>query len=104
MLRSPEVAPRFAQMGLEVVASTPAEFSAHLKNELDKWASWSAKGAPASNDRLKKKTAGRPGRSRRRGCGYFASPSFASIDGDLSHAATSLPIASASRSSIWQVP
>jgi tripartite-type tricarboxylate transporter receptor subunit TctC len=36
-LRSNDVAPRFAQMGLDVVASTPAEFSAHLKKELDKW-------------------------------------------------------------------
>jgi tripartite-type tricarboxylate transporter receptor subunit TctC len=37
VLRSPEVAPRFAQMGLDVIASSPAEFSAHLKRELDKW-------------------------------------------------------------------
>jgi tripartite-type tricarboxylate transporter receptor subunit TctC len=36
-LRSNDVAPRFAQMGLDVVASTPGEFSAHLKKELDKW-------------------------------------------------------------------
>jgi tripartite-type tricarboxylate transporter receptor subunit TctC len=37
VLRSNDVAPRFAQMGLDVVASTPVEFSAHLKKELDKW-------------------------------------------------------------------
>jgi hypothetical protein len=24
-------------MGLDVIASTPAEFSAHLQKELDKW-------------------------------------------------------------------
>jgi tripartite-type tricarboxylate transporter receptor subunit TctC len=37
VLRSPEVSARFAQMGLDVIASSPAEFSAHLKKELDKW-------------------------------------------------------------------
>jgi tripartite-type tricarboxylate transporter receptor subunit TctC len=37
VLHSSDVAPRFAQMGLDVIASTPAEFSAHLKKELDKW-------------------------------------------------------------------
>jgi tripartite-type tricarboxylate transporter receptor subunit TctC len=37
VLRSSEVSARFAQMGLDVIASTPAEFSAHLKKELDKW-------------------------------------------------------------------
>jgi tripartite-type tricarboxylate transporter receptor subunit TctC len=37
VLRSPEVAPRFAQMGLDIIASSPAEFSAHLGKELDKW-------------------------------------------------------------------
>src|SRR2546425_1302210 len=37
VLRSPELAARFAQMGLEVIASTPEEFSAHLKKELEKW-------------------------------------------------------------------
>ena len=37
VLRSPEVAPRFAQMGLDIIASSPAEFSAHLRKELDKW-------------------------------------------------------------------
>jgi len=28
---------RFAQMGLDVIASSPEEFSAHLKSELEKW-------------------------------------------------------------------
>jgi tripartite-type tricarboxylate transporter receptor subunit TctC len=37
VLRSPEISARFAQMGLDVIASSPAEFSAHLKTELDKW-------------------------------------------------------------------
>jgi tripartite-type tricarboxylate transporter receptor subunit TctC len=35
--RSPELSARFAQMGLDVIASTPGEFSAHLKSELEKW-------------------------------------------------------------------
>jgi len=37
VLHSPEVSARFAQLGLDIIASTPAEFSAHLKKELDKW-------------------------------------------------------------------
>ncbi len=37
VLRSPELSARFAQMGLDVIASSPEEFSAHLKNELEKW-------------------------------------------------------------------
>jgi len=37
VLHSADVSARFAQMGLEVIASTPADFSAHLKKELDKW-------------------------------------------------------------------
>jgi tripartite-type tricarboxylate transporter receptor subunit TctC len=37
VLRSPEVSARFAQMGLDVIASSPAEFAAHLRTELDKW-------------------------------------------------------------------
>jgi tripartite-type tricarboxylate transporter receptor subunit TctC len=37
VLRSPELAARFGQMGLDVIASSPEEFSAHLKNELEKW-------------------------------------------------------------------
>ena len=36
-LRSPELSARFAQMGLDVIASSPEEFSAHLKSELEKW-------------------------------------------------------------------
>ncbi len=37
VLRSPELSARFAQMGLDVIASSPEEFSAHLKSELEKW-------------------------------------------------------------------
>jgi tripartite-type tricarboxylate transporter receptor subunit TctC len=37
VLHSSDVSARFAQMGLDVIASTPAEFSAHLQKELDKW-------------------------------------------------------------------
>ena len=37
ILRSPELSARFAQMGLDVIASTPGEFSAHLKKEIEKW-------------------------------------------------------------------
>jgi tripartite-type tricarboxylate transporter receptor subunit TctC len=37
VLRSPEISARFAQLGLDVIASSPDEFSAHLKKELDKW-------------------------------------------------------------------
>jgi tripartite-type tricarboxylate transporter receptor subunit TctC len=37
VLRSPELSARFAQMGLDVIASSPGEFSAHLKKELEKW-------------------------------------------------------------------
>jgi tripartite-type tricarboxylate transporter receptor subunit TctC len=37
VLHSKEVSARFAQMGLDVIASSPEEFSAHLKKELDKW-------------------------------------------------------------------
>ncbi|TMG79391.1 MAG: tripartite tricarboxylate transporter substrate binding protein [Betaproteobacteria bacterium] len=36
-LRTPELSARFAQMGLDVIASSPEEFSAHLKSELEKW-------------------------------------------------------------------
>ena len=36
-LHSPEVSARFAQMGLDVIASSPEEFAAHLAKELDKW-------------------------------------------------------------------
>ena len=37
VVRSPELSARFAQMGLDVIASSPEEFSAHLKSELEKW-------------------------------------------------------------------
>jgi len=37
VLHSPEISARFAQLGLDVIASSPEEFSAHLKKELDKW-------------------------------------------------------------------
>ena len=37
ILHSSEVSARFAQMGLDVIASTPEEFSAHLKKEVEKW-------------------------------------------------------------------
>ena len=36
-LRSPELSARFAQMGLDLIASSPEEFSAHLKKEIEKW-------------------------------------------------------------------
>jgi len=36
-LHTPALSARFAQMGLDVIASTPEEFSVHLKKELDKW-------------------------------------------------------------------
>ena len=37
ILRSPELSARFAQMGLDVIASSPGEFLVHLKSELEKW-------------------------------------------------------------------
>jgi tripartite-type tricarboxylate transporter receptor subunit TctC len=37
VLHSPEVSARFAQLGLDIIASSPEEFSAHLKKEFDKW-------------------------------------------------------------------
>ena len=37
VLRSPELSTRFAQMGLDTIASSPEEFASHLKKELDKW-------------------------------------------------------------------
>ena len=36
-LASPDQSRLFEQMGLEIVASSPDEFAAHLRNELDKW-------------------------------------------------------------------
>jgi tripartite-type tricarboxylate transporter receptor subunit TctC len=36
-LSSADQAQRFEQMGLTIIASSPEEFAAHLKSELDKW-------------------------------------------------------------------
>jgi tripartite-type tricarboxylate transporter receptor subunit TctC len=36
-LRTPEQTQRFADRGLDLVASTPDELSAHLKSEIQKW-------------------------------------------------------------------
>jgi tripartite-type tricarboxylate transporter receptor subunit TctC len=36
-LAAPEIIRLFEQAGLDIVASTPEEFGAHLKSELDKW-------------------------------------------------------------------
>jgi len=36
-IRSPEITERFAQMGLDVIASTPDQFAAHLVKESKKW-------------------------------------------------------------------
>jgi tripartite-type tricarboxylate transporter receptor subunit TctC len=37
ILAMPDQARRFAELGLDVIASSPEEFSAHLKSELKKW-------------------------------------------------------------------
>jgi tripartite-type tricarboxylate transporter receptor subunit TctC len=37
LLRSPELIQKFAQLGLDIVASSPDEFGAHLKGESEKW-------------------------------------------------------------------
>jgi len=37
-MRKPEIKERFAQLGIEPVGSTPAEFNRFLKAEVDKWA------------------------------------------------------------------
>lgn len=37
VLRSSDVSARFTQLGLDIIASTPEEFSAHLRKELEKW-------------------------------------------------------------------
>lgn len=37
-VRAPEMKDRLTSEGLEVVASTPAEFTAHIKSETEKWA------------------------------------------------------------------
>jgi len=36
-MRSPDQAKLFEQRGLDIIASSPEEFSAHLKKELEKW-------------------------------------------------------------------
>ena len=37
VLRSPDIQQRYAQDGLDIVASTPEEFSAYVKQEIQKW-------------------------------------------------------------------
>jgi tripartite-type tricarboxylate transporter receptor subunit TctC len=37
-LTSPDLATRFAEQGADIIASTPAEFAAHIKTELARWA------------------------------------------------------------------
>ena len=36
-MMAPEPSQRYRERGLDVIASTPEEFSAHLKSELQKW-------------------------------------------------------------------
>lgn len=36
-LWSPEVAKRFDELGLDIIASTPEAFGVHLKSEYEKW-------------------------------------------------------------------
>ena len=36
-MAAPDVSQRFRQRGLDIVTSSPEEFSAYLKSELDKW-------------------------------------------------------------------
>jgi len=36
-MRSPEIAHRFAYEGAEIIASSPAQFAAHIDAELKKW-------------------------------------------------------------------
>ncbi len=38
VLKSPTVAQRFTKQGLQIYASSPAEFESYLKSEIDKWA------------------------------------------------------------------
>ncbi|MDB5806632.1 MAG: hypothetical protein JWN73_3954 [Betaproteobacteria bacterium] len=38
ILKTPEVQKRLGELGAEPVGSSPAEFSAHVKQEIDKWA------------------------------------------------------------------
>jgi len=37
-VRSPDLARRFAEQGADIIASTPAQFAAHIKTELVRWA------------------------------------------------------------------
>jgi tripartite-type tricarboxylate transporter receptor subunit TctC len=37
-VRSPDLTTRFAEQGADIIASTPAEFAAHIKAELARWA------------------------------------------------------------------
>ena len=36
--RAPDVSKRFAEEGVEIIASSPAQFAAHIKSELARWA------------------------------------------------------------------
>jgi len=36
-MNAPDQAPRYHERGLDIIASTPDEFAAHLRNELEKW-------------------------------------------------------------------
>jgi tripartite-type tricarboxylate transporter receptor subunit TctC len=36
-LKSPDVAARIAEMGADIVASTPAEYAAYVQSEIEKW-------------------------------------------------------------------
>jgi tripartite-type tricarboxylate transporter receptor subunit TctC len=37
-LRAPDTKARFAELGVEIVASTPEEFGAFIRAEIEKWA------------------------------------------------------------------
>jgi len=37
-LRTPEMAQRFSYEGAEIIASTPAQFAAHIRTEIARWA------------------------------------------------------------------
>jgi tripartite-type tricarboxylate transporter receptor subunit TctC len=37
-MRSPEIAHRFAYEGGEIIASSPAQFAAHIKSDVARWA------------------------------------------------------------------
>jgi len=37
-VRSPDLGPRFAEQGADIIASSPAEFGMHIKSELARWA------------------------------------------------------------------